>query len=48
MFSNLNRIPLAKNDRVFILMGATHTAFFNEFMKRSPRYELANIFEYLK
>ena len=48
MFSNLNRIPLAKNDRVFILMGATHTAFFNEFMKRSPRYELANIFQYLK
>ena len=48
MFSNLNRISVTENDRVFILMGASHTAFFNEFMKRSPRYELTNVFEYLK
>jgi hypothetical protein len=48
MFSNINRIPLNENDRVFILSGSTHAAFFNEFMKRSPRYELVNVFEYLK
>ena len=27
MFSNLNQIKLGQEDRVFILMGATHTAF---------------------
>ena len=48
MFSNINRIPLTENDRVFILSGATHAAYFNEFMKRSPRYELVNVFDYLK
>ncbi len=27
MYSNLNRIDLEEHDRVFILMGASHTAF---------------------
>lgn len=48
MFSNINRIPLKENDRIFILSGATHAAFFKELMKRSPRYELVDVFEYLK
>lgn len=48
MYSNLNQIELTEDDRVFILMGATHTAFFHEFMKRSPKYELVNTFDYLK
>lgn len=48
MFSNLNQIELDPNDRVFILMGASHTAFFNDFMKRSPRYKLVDPFLYLK
>lgn len=48
MFSNLNQIPLEKNDRIFILMGGTHTAFFNEFLKRSPKYKLEDPFSYLK
>lgn len=48
MFSNLNQIPVDKNDRIFILMGATHTAFFNDFIKRSPKYKLENTFKYLK
>lgn len=48
MFSNLNQIPLEKNDRIFILMGGTHTAFFNEFLKRSPKYKLEDPFRYLK
>jgi len=47
MYSNLNNIPLTKEDRVFILMGASHTAFFRDFMSRSPRYEMVNTFEYL-
>ena len=48
MYLNLNRIPLKKDDRVFILMGASHTAFFRDFMRRSPKYETVDIFEYLK
>tara|TARA_R110002073_G_scaffold8207_5_gene45830 strand:- start:42841 stop:43701 length:861 start_codon:yes stop_codon:yes gene_type:complete len=48
MYSNLNRIQLNENDRVFILMGASHTAFFRDFISRSPKYEMVNTFEYLK
>lgn len=48
MFSNFNQIPLTKDDRIFILMGGTHTAFFNDFLKRSPKYRLENTFKYLK
>jgi hypothetical protein len=48
MYSNLNQIDLKPTDRVFILMGAAHTAFFNDFMKRSPKYELVSPFLFLK
>lgn len=48
MYSNLNQIELKADDRVFILMGASHTAFFNDFMKRSPKYKLVDPFLYLK
>lgn len=48
MFSNLNQIPMTKDDRIFILMGGTHTAFFMDFLKRSPKFKLENIFDYLK
>lgn len=48
MFSNLNQIKFEKGDRVFILMGASHTAFFNDFMRRSPKYKLVDPFLYLK
>jgi len=48
MYSNLNRIELNKDDRVFILMGASHTAFFRDFMSRSPKYYMVKTSEYLK
>ena len=48
MFTNLNRIPLSKEDRVFILMGASHTAFFRDFISRSPKYEAVDVMEFLK
>lgn len=47
MFSNLNQIPVNKTDRIFILMGGTHTAFFMDFLKRSPKFKLENTFDYL-
>ncbi|WP_297337550.1 DUF5694 domain-containing protein [Algoriphagus sp.] len=48
MYSNLNQIPLEKDDRVFILMGGTHTAFFNMWLKRSPKFELMEVKNYLR
>lgn len=48
MYSNINQVKLSKTDRVFILMGATHTAFFNMWFQRSPKYNLVNVFNYLK
>ncbi|WP_295939838.1 DUF5694 domain-containing protein [uncultured Alistipes sp.] len=48
MFSNLNQIELSKDDRVFILMGGVHSAFFSEWLKRSPKYMPVDVFEYLK
>ncbi|CAL2084237.1 DUF5694 domain-containing protein [Tenacibaculum sp. 190524A02b] len=48
MFSNLNRLELKEDDRVFILMGASHTAFFRDFISRSPKYKMVDTFEYLK
>lgn len=48
MYSNLNRIKLDEDDRVFILMGASHTAFFRDFMSRDPKYEMVDTFNYLR
>ena len=48
IYSNLNRLKLTNEDRVFILSGGSHTAFLNEFMKRSSKYEVVDTFDYLK
>ncbi|GAA4180903.1 DUF5694 domain-containing protein [Sphingobacterium ginsenosidimutans] len=48
IFSNLNQIPVNNDDRIFIIMGATHSAFLDEFMQRSPKYQLVDIENYLK
>ena len=48
IFSNLNNIALQKDDRIFILMGATHTAFFKDFLRRSPKFIEVNSLDYLK
>jgi hypothetical protein len=47
IYSNLNRIKMDKDDRVFILMGGAHTAFLREFIKRSPKFEMVNTLKYL-
>jgi len=48
MYTNLNRIELTKDDRVFVLLGSGHTAFFNQFMDRSPKYQLVNTLDFFK
>lgn len=42
MYSNLNSVPLTKEDRVFILTGATHTAYLDIFIGNSEKFELVN------
>ncbi|TDU39792.1 hypothetical protein BXY82_1823 [Gelidibacter sediminis] len=46
MYSNFSDIPLTKNDRVLIIMGATHTAYFDIFLGNSPKYLLENAADY--
>lgn len=48
MYANINKIPSQTSDRILIISGAAHAAFFQEFMKRSPKYELQNLEAYLK
>ncbi len=48
IYSNLNRIRATKEDRIIILYGGSHTAFLNQFMKRSPKYEVVNPLDYLR
>ncbi|GAA5141708.1 DUF5694 domain-containing protein [Thalassotalea piscium] len=48
IYSNLNRIKMDENDRVFILMGSAHTAFLREFIQRSPKFEMVDTLDYLK
>ncbi|MCK0158240.1 DUF5694 domain-containing protein [Cellulophaga sp. F20128] len=46
MYTNFSDIPLTKNDRVLIIMGATHTAYFDIFIGNSPKYILENTTNY--
>lgn len=48
MFSNLNQIEMTSEDRVFILLGGTHTAFLQQWLERSPKYKLVNTLDYIK
>jgi hypothetical protein len=48
MFANINKVNTNQSDRILIISGAAHASFLNEFMKRSPKYELEDIKNYLK
>lgn len=48
MYANFSDIPITKNDRVLIIMGATHTAYFDLFLGNSPKYMLENSADYTK
>lgn len=47
MYSNLNDLKLSKNDRVFILAGATHTAYLDIFIGNSEKFILENPLKYI-
>ena len=46
MYTNFSDIPLTKNDRVLIIMGSTHTAYFDIFIENNPKYQLQDIRNY--
>jgi hypothetical protein len=48
IYANFNRLDITPNDRVLVLYGASHVAFFHDFMKRSHLYEVVDVQEYLK
>ncbi|HET6227981.1 MAG TPA: DUF5694 domain-containing protein [Bacteroidia bacterium] len=47
MYANLNKIKMDSTDRVLIISGSAHAAFFNDFLRRSPKYKLENLRAYL-
>tara|TARA_R110000850_G_scaffold115256_5_gene230689 strand:- start:60405 stop:61253 length:849 start_codon:yes stop_codon:yes gene_type:complete len=47
MYSNFCDIPLTKNDRVLIILGATHTAYFDVFLENNPKYKVENTLDHL-
>lgn len=48
IYANINRIEITPEDRVLILNGGAHVAFFHEFMKSSPKYVVVDAQEFLK
>lgn len=48
MYSNLNKIEVEENDRILIISGVTHAAFFDLFLSGSPKYEMVDLGEYIK
>ncbi len=47
IFANFNRQQLSADHRVLVLYGASHVAFFHDFMKRSHKYKVQDIQKYL-
>ncbi|WP_374002012.1 DUF5694 domain-containing protein [Nonlabens sp.] len=48
IFANFNRTAISPVDKVLVLYGASHVAFFNDFMKRSHKYDVKDIQGFLK
>ncbi len=47
MYSNLNDLKLSKNDRIFILTGATHTAYLDIFIRNNEKFILEDPLKYI-
>ncbi len=48
MYANFNAIPAETNDRIFVLMGGSHTAYFRDFISRSIKYQSVEVLPYLE
>ena len=47
MFANINKIDMTNEDRILIISGATHAAFFNKLLSRSMVYNVVPLSKYL-
>ena len=47
MYANINQKPLTKNDKILIVLGATHTAYLDVFIEHNPKFKLRNTLNYL-
>lgn len=47
MYSNFCDIPFTNEDRVLIILGATHTAYFDVFLENDPRFKKEDVLKYL-
>lgn len=47
MYSNFCDIPFTKEDRVLIILGATHTAYFDVFLENDSRFRTEEVLKYL-
>lgn len=46
MYANFSKIEMNSHDRILIIMGATHTAYFDIFLGNSPKYILEDASKY--
>lgn len=47
MYSNFNDVPKTKEDRILIILGGTHSAYLDFFMRDHPNYHLVDPQDYL-
>lgn len=47
IYSNFNDVPKSSDDRILIILGATHSAYLDFFMRDHPTYDLIDPKDYL-
>lgn len=48
LYTNLVEVPATSNDRVLVILGGTHTAYLDIFLRNDPRYEVLDATAYTK
>lgn len=48
MYANINKVDATAEDRILIISGGAHAAFFDMFMKRSTIYDVEDVRDYIK
>lgn len=47
IYSNFNDIPKSNEDKILIILGGTHSAYLDFFMRDHPKYDLINPIDYI-
>ena len=48
MYSNILRVAEAKDERIFVLVGASHKSIMKLFFESNPQWEFVDVIDYLK